>query len=93
MLCLSTPLSQLFHLTPRPGLIMFIIQMPTPIYPGTSPLICFARAFGCAGKLEDFGGQKPLGPSTAFLGHLFLFDTKYAASPLCGVLGFKLLFC
>jgi hypothetical protein len=81
------------HLSQRPGLIMFIVQMPPSIYRGINPLICFARACGCAGKLEDFGGQKPLGSSTAFLGNLWLFDTKYAASPLCGVLGFKLLFC
>ena len=81
------------HLTPHPGLIMFIVQMPPPIYPDTSPLICFARPCSGAGKLEDFSRQKLLGSSTAFLGHLYLFDTKYAASPLCGVLGFKLLFC
>ncbi|WP_213684421.1 hypothetical protein [Roseicyclus sp.] len=81
------------HLTPRQGLIMFIAQMPPSIYPGINPLICFARPCSGTGKLEDFGGQKPLGPSTAFLGHLYLFATKYAASPLCGVLGFKLLFC
>ena len=45
------------HLTPHPGLIMFIVQMPPPIYPKTSPLICFARPCSGAGKLEDFSGK------------------------------------
>jgi hypothetical protein len=44
------------HLTPRPGLIMFIVQMPPSIYRGTNSLICFARPCSGAGKLEDFGG-------------------------------------
>lgn len=87
VLVYTTLPAALRHLAPRTGCIMFIVQMPPPIHRATSLLICFARPCSGAGKLENFGGQKPLRSSTAFLGRLSLFNTKSpgastASSPL-----------